>query len=389
VSGAAAASETEPTLRIIEANGIKIRIAEMGKGPLVLFLHGFPESWYSWRHQLPALAKAGYRAVAPDLRGYGKSDRPPAVEDYAAPKLVGDVAGLIRALGHESAHVVGHDWGGGLAWGLAGNRPEMVRSLTILNAPVGPVSARLRREDPDQRAKSWYMLLFQFPGVAETWLSQEDFRNLREFVFDQAPEAFPPEDRAQFIAALRRDGALTAALNWYRANMPPSSWLRDPPDPPPVPVPTMIIWGEADAYMDPILLERSAATVTGMWMVRASCFSKGCVLAVMRQLTHRYRFSLTITRTGSSLRLRILTSISSVITLRLVSMLKSSCLRSPTTSKAEPSLSRMVSFFGVWSMRSSPMNSREPSAGSSLLTRTRPAGMGMPIAFSCVFLKLR
>lgn len=245
---------------------VRLAVAEAGDpaGEPVVLLHGFPELSHSWRHQLAALAEAGYRAVAPDQRGYGGSDRPTAVDDYAAPKLLGDVAGLIGALGHESAHVVGHDWGGGLAWGLAGTRPEMVRSLTILNAPQPRVSARLRREDRAQQAKSWYMLLFQFPGVAEAWLSDDDFANLRSFVFDTAaPEAFPPDDREVFVGALRRDGALTAALNWYRANMPPASWLRDPGDPPPITVPTMIIWGEADAYMDPLLLERSAATVTG------------------------------------------------------------------------------------------------------------------------------
>ena len=191
-------------------------MAEAGDpaGEPVVLLHGFPESSHSWRHQLPALAEAGFHAVAPDLRGYGGSDRPAAVDAYAARTLVGDVAGLIRALGHESAHVVGHDWGGSLAWGLAGASPETVRSLTILNAPQGPVSARLRREDRGQQAKSWYMLLFQFPGVAEAWLSDDDFANLRRFVFDTAaPEAFPPEDREVFVDALRRDGALTAALN--------------------------------------------------------------------------------------------------------------------------------------------------------------------------------
>ncbi len=252
--------------RRIDVGEVRLAITEAGdtSGAPVILLHGFPEIAYSWRRQLPALAEAGYHAVAPDLRGYGGSDRPGPVDAYAAPKLVGDIAGLIRALGHERAHLVGHDWGGGLAWGLAGNAPEMVRSLTILNAPVGAVSARLRREDPDQRAKSWYMLLFQFPGVAEAWLSADDFANLRTFVFDTAaPGAFSDEDRAAYVDALRRDGALTAALNYYRANMPPASWLRDPPDPPSVTVPTMIIWGEADAYMDPVLLERSAATVTG------------------------------------------------------------------------------------------------------------------------------
>ncbi|MGD9696487.1 MAG: alpha/beta fold hydrolase [Thermoleophilia bacterium] len=253
------------TTRRIDVGEVRLAVAEAGdpSGEPVILLHGFPELSHSWRHQLPALAEAGYHAVAPDLRGYGGSDRPAAVEAYAAPKLVGDVAGLIRALGHESAHIVGHDWGGGLAWGLAGNAPQMVRSLTILNAPQGPVSARLRHEDPAQQAKSWYMLLFQFPGVAETWLSQDDFANLHSFVFDTAaPGAFPEEDRRHFIEALSKDGALTAALNWYRANMPPSSWLRRPPDPPRITVPTLIIWGEADANMDIRLLELSAATVT-------------------------------------------------------------------------------------------------------------------------------
>ena len=165
---------------------MRLAVAEAGDpaGEPVVLLHGFPELSHSWRHQLPALAEAGYHAVAPDLRGFGGSDRPPAVEDYAARALVGDVAGLIRALGHESAHVVGHDWGGSLAWGLAGSLPATVRTLTILNAPQGPVSARLRREDRTQQAKSWYMLLFQFPGVAEAWLSDDDFANLRRFVFD-------------------------------------------------------------------------------------------------------------------------------------------------------------------------------------------------------------
>jgi pimeloyl-ACP methyl ester carboxylesterase len=250
--------------RRIDVGEVRLAVTEAGEGEPVVLLHGFPERARSWRHQLPALAAAGYHAAAPDLRGYGGSDRPAAVEEYAAPKLVGDVAGLVRALGGGSAHLVGHDWGGGLAWGLAGRAPELVRSLTILNAPQPAVSARARREDPAQRSKSWYMLLFQFPGVAEAWLSADDFANLRAFVFDTAaPGAFPPEDREALVDALRRDGALTAALNYYRANMPPAAWLREPPEPPEITVPTMIIWGEADAYMDLTLLERSAATVRG------------------------------------------------------------------------------------------------------------------------------
>jgi pimeloyl-ACP methyl ester carboxylesterase len=248
----------------VDVGEVRLAVAEAGEGDPVVLLHGFPELSYSWRHQLPALAAAGYAAAAPDLRGYGRSDRPLAVDDYAFPKLVGDVLGLIGALGHESVHLIGHDWGGTLAWTVAGSFPERVRSLTILNAPQPAVSARLRRDDPEQRAKSWYMLLFQFAGIAEAWLSADDFANLREFVFGTAPpEAFPPEDQEVFVGALRPDGALTAALNWYRANMPPAAWLREPPDPLEITVPTLIVWGEGDAYMGPALLEESAATVTG------------------------------------------------------------------------------------------------------------------------------
>jgi epoxide hydrolase 4 len=250
-------------VRRVDVGEVSLAIAEDGSGEPVVLLHGFPELSHSWRHQLPALAEAGFHAVAPDLRGYGRSDRPSRTEDYALPKLVGDLVGLIGALGHESAHVVGHDWGGSVAWAAASRVPERVRSLTILNSPH-PVASAEARQITEQQQKSWYMLLFQFRGVAEEWIAKDDFANLRSFVFGTAPpEAFPDEDRETFVSALREEGALTAALDYYRANIPPESWLRPPPDLPPVTVPTMIVWGEADAYMSPVLLERSIGKVAG------------------------------------------------------------------------------------------------------------------------------
>ena len=149
-----------------------------GEGDPVILLHGFPENSHSYRHQLPALAAAGYRAVAPDLRGYGETDAPEGVAEYAFPNLVGDIVGLIATLGEESAHIVGHDWGGSIAWALAANVPDRVRSLTILNSPH-PVASAEARQLPDQQQKSWYMLLFQFAGVAEEWLAKDDFANFR------------------------------------------------------------------------------------------------------------------------------------------------------------------------------------------------------------------
>jgi pimeloyl-ACP methyl ester carboxylesterase len=248
----------------IKVGDIRLAVRSEGDGDPVLLLHGFPELSYSWRHQLPALAAAGYRAIAPDLRGYGSSDRPDTVDAYLAPALIGDIIGLMDALGYDRVHLVGHDWGGGLAWGAAALYPERIRSLVIANAPHPVASAEARVLDPEQRAKSWYMLLFQFVGVAETWLSDNDFHNFREMVFRNArPGAFTAADEQVYIDAFSVDGALTAALNYYRANMPAAAWIRPPTQLPTITTPTMVIWGEADTYLGLGLLERSVAKVAG------------------------------------------------------------------------------------------------------------------------------
>lgn len=243
----------------VNVGEVSLAVYEQGDGVPVLMLHGFPELAYSWRHQLPFLADLGYRAVAPDLRGYGGSDRPDGVEAYAVPALIGDVTGLIDALGGE-VHLVGHDWGGGLAWVTAAMARGKVRSLTILNAPHPVASAEARRTSPAQRAKSWYMLLFQFPGIAEQWLAADDWAEMRSMVFDNAaPGTFSKDDVRVFLDAFSKEGALTAAINYYRANMPPEAWLRPPPQLPEVRVPTMIVWGDGDDYLGRELLDRSAA----------------------------------------------------------------------------------------------------------------------------------
>jgi len=251
-------------MRRLSVGTLRLAIRESGSGEPVIFLHGFPELSYSWRHQLAPIAGNGFWAIAPDLRGCGDSDRPEDVGAYGIGALIGDVIGLLDALGLERAHLVGHDWGGGIAWATTALHPDRVSSLAILNAPHPVASAEARRDDAAQRAMSWYMLLFQFVGVAESWLSRNDFANFREMLFDNAaPGTFTDDDIAVYLDAYRRDGALTAALNYYRANMPAAAWLRDPPQLPDITTPTLVVWGDGDTYLGSRLRDRSVEKVTG------------------------------------------------------------------------------------------------------------------------------
>ncbi|WP_329425328.1 alpha/beta hydrolase [Streptosporangium sp. NBC_01495] len=182
---------TKITERFVDAGGIRMHLAEAGSGPLVLLLHGFPESWYSWRHQLAALAEAGYHAVAPDLRGYGHTDRPDRVEDYTMLHLVGDVIGLIDALGEQRAVVAGHDWGANVAWHTALLRPDRVRAVAGLSVPQlfspRPVTAPLatmRTEIGD----GFYVVYFQQPGVADEELGRDPRATLRRFFHSASGE---------------------------------------------------------------------------------------------------------------------------------------------------------------------------------------------------------
>ena len=159
----------EPQMRFIESNGIRMRIAEMGEGPLVLLIHGWPESWYSWRHQLPALAEAGYHAVAPDMRGYGKTDKPEAVEEYDMRHLAADVAGLVDALGEETAVIAGHDWGSMVVWNAALMHPEKFTGVIAMSVPYGgrPKAPPTQTWKEQFGENFFYILYFQEYGVAE------------------------------------------------------------------------------------------------------------------------------------------------------------------------------------------------------------------------------
>ena len=248
-------------------NGLRLHYVEAGAGRVVLLLHGFPEFWYAWRHQIPALAAAGCRVLAPDLRGYNESAKPRGVRSYRLSLLVQDVAGLLAHAGAERAAVVGHDWGGVIAWRLAMDRPELVERLAILDAPHPAAFLReLRR--PAQWLRSSYMLFFQLPLLPEWVLSAGDFALLVRAWRRQPVHkpAFSDQDLGRYKEALSRPGALTAALNYYRALLrTPGGLARDLR---PVTAPTLLLWGERDSYLGVGMTQGLDAWVRDLTVVR-------------------------------------------------------------------------------------------------------------------------
>ena len=241
------------THREAVVNGVRLHYVEAGDGPPVLLLHGFPQFWYCWRHQIPALAAAGFRALAPDLRGYNLSERPPAVGDYRIEKLVDDVAGLIRHAGRERAIIIGHGWGGAVAWAVAMRCPELVKRLVVINAPHPAAFTRELRTAVQLR-RSWYIFFFQLPWLPESLVRRGNFAGLEQtFRHDPVrPGTFTEEDIRLYKEALARPGALTAMLNWYRALGRRGLRSRDIR---PITAPTLLVWGERDRYLGPRLSE--------------------------------------------------------------------------------------------------------------------------------------
>ena len=235
----------------IEVDGVGLEVSAAGTGPAVLLLHGFPDTQELWRHQVPALHAAGFRTIAPDLRGFGASDK---TGPYGVGAHVADLVGLLDRLEVPVAHVVGHDWGAAIGWALAALAPDRVRSLAALS--VGHPAA-FARGGLAQREKSWYMLLFQFEGVAEQWLSADGFANLREW------SGHPDADAV--AARLDSPEALTAALGIYRASLPPSSLVAPPPSLPPVTAPTLGVWSSGDRFLLEGPMVASAEYVAGPW----------------------------------------------------------------------------------------------------------------------------
>ncbi len=273
--GVPTANMTEITHRTIQTNGITMHIAEAGSGPLVVFCHGWPESWYSWRHQLVALAEAGYHAVAPDQRGYGQTDKPEAIDQYTQLHMVGDVVGLLDALGEETAVIVGHDWGAPVAWNSALLRPDRFPAVVGMSVPYSPrgdirPTTGLKMAFGDN---FFYILYFQEPGVAEAELEADVNTTIRKLYFSASGDLVPTADMAAprpktgkfmdtmvdpatlpgwlsqadldfFVGEFTRTG-FRGGLNWYR-NMDRTWELTGPWRHAKVTVPALFITGEKD-----------------------------------------------------------------------------------------------------------------------------------------------
>ena len=237
------------THRWARVNGVELHYVEAGEGPLVVLLHGFPEFWYAWRYQIPALAAAGFRVLAPDMRGYNLSEKPPGVRSYAVEALTADVAALIRHAGAERAAVAGHDWGGYVAWALPVHHPSVVDRLIVMNAPHP--GAWLREAwKPGQLFRSLYQFYFQLPWLPEETLRARDYAAVRlALTYDPVrSDAFTDTDIRLYIDALEQPGALTATLNYYRAmfRRAPFGLKRDMGR---IDAPTLLLWGERDPYL--------------------------------------------------------------------------------------------------------------------------------------------
>jgi epoxide hydrolase 4 len=234
------------THRYADLDAVRLHYVEAGDGPLVVLLHGFPEFWYTWRNQIVPLAEAGFRVIAPDLRGFNQSSKPAGVRSYGIRTVVEDIAGLIHAAGAERAHVVGHDFGAGVTWSFAMQHPEMVDRLAVLN---GPHPARLIQamKSPLQLLKSWYVFFFQIPWLAEQVAQLDDFalftKPLREEPLREG--AYDREDIALYVEALKQPGALEAMLGYYRAMFRPGTQIEMRP----IEAEALVLWGVDDKHL--------------------------------------------------------------------------------------------------------------------------------------------
>lgn len=230
----------------IETNGIKLHVVQAGpkSGAPLILLHGFPEFWFGWRKQLPALVEAGCRVILPDQRGYNLSDKPKGIKSYRVDELVRDVIGLMDALAYEKVNLVGHDWGAVVAWMLAYKHPERLHKLGILNVPHPAVMRRYLQRDPEQFRRSWYVFFFQLPWIPEAGMKRDNWRGAELALRGSGKiHTFTNEDIVKYKEAWSQPGAMTAMINWYRAALRYPSWISKDMR---IKVPTLMMWGMKD-----------------------------------------------------------------------------------------------------------------------------------------------
>lgn len=254
--------------RFVTCDRVRLHCALAGPvdGPLVVLLHGFPEAWFGWRGHIEALAARGFRVVAPDQRGYNDSDKPTTLVSYTISEPVADVEAIIRALGHQRAHVAGHDWGGAVAWWLAMTRPYRVDRLAILNMPHPQVLDETLRHSAEQRRKSTYAALFQIPWLPERVLGWRRGQRLAKMMKSTSkPRSFSEAKLAEYRTAWTKPEALRAMLDWYRASVRFRSMY---PDDVRVKAPTLIMWGTQDAALSASMIDPSAVLCDDVEVVR-------------------------------------------------------------------------------------------------------------------------
>lgn len=230
----------------LRTNGVWLHVVQAGPrdGRVAILLHGFPECWIAWANQIDALVDAGYRVWIPDQRGYNTSDKPLGVESYAEDVLVEDIRGLIESAAREPIFLLGHDWGGVIAWLLANRYPEMIARLVILNSPHFSVIQQRLRSSLMQLLKSWYIFFFQIPKLPEYFLGRRNYRTLVKALCSRSRKGtFSDQEIEIYRQAWQQPGALTAMLNWYRAVFrTPSKPIKTPR----IKVPTLLVWGAKD-----------------------------------------------------------------------------------------------------------------------------------------------
>jgi epoxide hydrolase 4 len=241
----------------VETNSVRLHVVVAGdpSGNPVLLLHGFPEFWYGWRHQIPALGEAGFRVIVPDQRGYNLSDCPRGTQAYRMDELGKDIIGLLDHWGYEKVDLVGHDWGAAVAWWLAINFPERIKRLGILNVPHPSVMLETLRKSPRQMLKSWYILFFQISGLADWLMRLNNFSGTVNLLRSSGKRTtFTTEELSEYRQAWSNSGGLTGMINWYRA------LVRYPPPTPAdirVHVPTLVLWGKRDVALSHEMAEKS------------------------------------------------------------------------------------------------------------------------------------